>query len=52
MIKPEEIRWHADGLIPAIIQDARTGEVLTLAYLSRENVGRYHQLIGSLGLRK
>ena len=23
-----------------------------LAYLSRENVGRYHQLIGSLGLRK
>ncbi len=23
-----------------------------LSYLSRENVGRYHQLIGSLGLRK
>ena len=23
-----------------------------LAYLSRENVGRYHTLIGSLGLRK
>ena len=23
-----------------------------LAYLSRENVGRYHQLINSLGLRK
>lgn len=23
-----------------------------LTYLSRENVGRYHQLIGSLGLRK
>jgi small subunit ribosomal protein S15 len=23
-----------------------------LAYLSLENVGRYHQLIGSLGLRK
>ena len=44
MIKPEEIRWHADGLIPAIIQDARTGEVLTLAYLSRESLAKTLEL--------
>ena len=29
-----------DGLIPAIVRDARTGEVLTLAYMSEESLRR------------
>jgi phosphoribosyl-ATP pyrophosphohydrolase/phosphoribosyl-AMP cyclohydrolase len=32
----DELRWDAAGLIPAIVQDANTGEVLTLAYMNRE----------------
>ena len=30
------IRWDASGLIPGIVQDAATGEVLMLAYLDAE----------------
>ncbi|MDK2820770.1 MAG: phosphoribosyl-AMP cyclohydrolase / phosphoribosyl-ATP pyrophosphohydrolase [Clostridia bacterium] len=37
---PEEIRFNADGLIPAIIQDAASGEVLMLAYMNRESLLR------------
>ncbi|HKO54222.1 MAG TPA: phosphoribosyl-AMP cyclohydrolase, partial [Thermoanaerobaculia bacterium] len=29
-----------DGLIPAIVRDARTGAVLTLAYMSEESLRR------------
>jgi len=29
-------RWNADGLVPAIAQDALTGRVLTLAWMNRE----------------
>jgi len=29
-----------DGLIPAIVRDARTGEVLTLAYMNRESLAK------------
>jgi phosphoribosyl-AMP cyclohydrolase len=29
-------RWNADGLVPAVAQDARTGKVLTLAWMNRE----------------
>lgn len=32
----ENARFGADGLIPAIVQDARTREVLTVAYMNRE----------------
>src|SRR5207245_7430408 len=32
----EKAKFGADGLIPAIIQDARTREVLTVAYMNRE----------------
>lgn len=32
----DEIKFNADGLIPAIIQEAQTGEVLMLAYLNEE----------------
>lgn len=29
-------RWNADGLIPAIAQDATTGEVLMMAWMNAE----------------
>lgn len=32
----EKAKFGADGLIPAIVQDARTREVLTVAYMNRE----------------
>jgi phosphoribosyl-AMP cyclohydrolase / phosphoribosyl-ATP pyrophosphohydrolase len=32
----ENARFAADGLIPAVVQDARTREVLTVAYMNRE----------------
>jgi phosphoribosyl-ATP pyrophosphohydrolase/phosphoribosyl-AMP cyclohydrolase len=28
------LKWDERGLIPAIVQDAATGEVLTLAYMN------------------
>ena len=31
-----EIRWDERGLIPAIVQDARSGAVLMLAYMNEE----------------
>lgn len=34
------IRWDDRGLTPAIVQDAHTGQVLTLAYMSRESLAR------------
>ena len=36
----EALRWDRDGLIPAIVQDAQTGQILTLAYVSRESLAR------------
>jgi phosphoribosyl-AMP cyclohydrolase len=36
----EEIRWNADGLVAAIAQDAESGEVLMLAWMSRESLAR------------
>lgn len=32
----EAIRWNADGLIPAIVQDVASREVLMLAYMNEE----------------
>lgn len=34
----EEIRFDEKGLVPAIIQDAETKEVLTLAYMNKESL--------------
>lgn len=31
-------RFGADGLLPAVVQDAETGEVLMLAYMNRESL--------------
>jgi phosphoribosyl-ATP pyrophosphohydrolase/phosphoribosyl-AMP cyclohydrolase len=33
-----EIKYDANGLIPAIVQDAGTKEVLTLAYMNAESL--------------
>ena len=38
MINNDELKFDEKGLIPAIVQDARTGRVLTLAYMSRESL--------------
>jgi len=32
----DRVQWQADGLVPAIAQDAATGKVLTLAWMNRE----------------
>ena len=34
---PDELRWDSQGLIPGVVQDARTGQVLMVAYLNRES---------------
>jgi phosphoribosyl-ATP pyrophosphohydrolase/phosphoribosyl-AMP cyclohydrolase len=31
-----ELRWQADGLIPAVVQETETGEVLMVAWMDRE----------------
>ena len=36
----EDIKFNKDGLIPAIAQDADTGEVLMLAYMNAEALRR------------
>ena len=33
-----EIKFDLNGLIPAIVQDAETNEVLMLAYMNRESL--------------
>jgi phosphoribosyl-AMP cyclohydrolase / phosphoribosyl-ATP pyrophosphohydrolase len=38
----EAIHFDEKGLVPCVVQDARTGEVLTLAYMNREALERTH----------
>jgi phosphoribosyl-ATP pyrophosphohydrolase/phosphoribosyl-AMP cyclohydrolase len=33
---PAELKWDADGLLPVVIQDAKSGDVLTVAYANAE----------------
>jgi phosphoribosyl-ATP pyrophosphohydrolase/phosphoribosyl-AMP cyclohydrolase len=40
MINLDEIRFDERGLIPAIVQDVSSREVLTLAYMNRESLAR------------
>jgi phosphoribosyl-ATP pyrophosphohydrolase/phosphoribosyl-AMP cyclohydrolase len=35
-----DIKWNDRGLIPAIVQDANTGQVLMLAYMNAESLQR------------
>ncbi len=39
-----EIKWDEQGLVPAIAQDARTGEVLMFAWMNREALEKTAQL--------
>lgn len=39
-IEIEDLKFDAQGLVPAIVQDARTREVLTLAYMNEESLRR------------
>ena len=34
-----EIKYDASGLVPAIVQDAKTNEVLMMAYMNAELLG-------------
>jgi phosphoribosyl-AMP cyclohydrolase len=36
----DEVAWNADGLVPAVAQDAASGEVLLFAWMSRESLAR------------
>jgi len=36
----DEVRWNADGLAPAIVQEATTLKVLTLAWMNRDALAR------------
>ncbi len=38
MVKAEELKFDEKGLIPAIVVDAETKKVLTLAYMNRESL--------------
>jgi phosphoribosyl-ATP pyrophosphohydrolase/phosphoribosyl-AMP cyclohydrolase len=33
------VNWGSSGLVPSIVQDAATGDVLMLAYMNREALG-------------
>lgn len=39
-IDPASVKFDEHGLVPAIVQDAHTREVLTLAYMNRESLAR------------
>ena len=36
----DELKWDADGLIPAIAQEAGSGDVLMLAFMNRDALAR------------
>ncbi|MCX7800550.1 MAG: phosphoribosyl-AMP cyclohydrolase [Fimbriimonadales bacterium] len=36
----DDLKYNADGLIPAIIQDASNGQVLMMAWMNRESLQR------------
>jgi phosphoribosyl-ATP pyrophosphohydrolase/phosphoribosyl-AMP cyclohydrolase len=39
-VRPEDVRFDERGLVPAVVQDARTRQVLTLAYMNEESLRR------------
>ena len=34
----DEIQWNADGLVPAVAQDSKSGKILTLAWMNRDSL--------------
>ena len=39
-MSPDDVKWDEQGLAPAIVQDASSGEVLMLAWMNRESLRR------------
>ena len=39
-VDPAQIKWDERGLVPCVVQDWRTGEVLTLAYMNADSLAR------------
>jgi len=39
-VQPDDLAWDTNGLLPAVVQDASTGEVLMVAYMNREALER------------
>lgn len=39
-VKIDNLKFDQSGLIPAIVQDAKSREVLTLAYMNSESLAR------------
>jgi len=39
-MKIENLKFAADGLIPAVVQDASTREVLTVAYMNKDSLAK------------
>lgn len=39
-LRPDELRFDGDGLIPTIVQDERDGTVLMMAYMDKEALTR------------
>ena len=44
MKKIEDLKWGSTGLITAVVQNATSGEVLTVAYVSRESLVKTREL--------
>ena len=44
MKKIEDLKWGTTGLIPAVVQDDTTGEVLTVAYVNRESLAKTREI--------
>jgi phosphoribosyl-ATP pyrophosphohydrolase/phosphoribosyl-AMP cyclohydrolase len=40
----DDLQWDTSGLVPAVVQDVNTGEVLTLAYMNRESLVRTREM--------
>lgn len=38
LVGPDQVRFDADGLVPAVVQDGRTGAVLMLAWMNADSV--------------
>jgi phosphoribosyl-ATP pyrophosphohydrolase/phosphoribosyl-AMP cyclohydrolase len=36
----EQVKWDERGLVPAIVQDVNTQQVLMMAYMSRESLAK------------
>ncbi|MBT4833513.1 MAG: phosphoribosyl-AMP cyclohydrolase, partial [Porticoccaceae bacterium] len=32
----DQVAWNSDGLVPAIAQDAESGQILMMAWMNRE----------------